>query len=40
MDGLRRTLHDDPVAQLGNADPVQRGDATLRWIQEMTANVV
>jgi hypothetical protein len=40
MDGLRRTLHDDLVARWGNADPVRGGDAALRWIREMTANVV
>jgi ketosteroid isomerase-like protein len=33
-DGVRSTLADDLVAQYGNADPVQGGDAVARWIAE------
>jgi hypothetical protein len=40
LDGLRTVLTDDLWAQYGNAEPVSGGDAVVRWIGEMTANVV
>jgi ketosteroid isomerase-like protein len=40
LEGLRAVLHDDLVAQYGNADPVIGGDAVAGWIAEMIAPVV
>jgi SnoaL-like domain len=39
-DGLRSVLSDDLVAQDGNADPVQGGDAVAAWIAEFCGDVV
>src|SRR3954462_8530471 len=38
-DGVRSTLADDLVAQYGNADPVEGGDAVVAWIAEFCADV-
>jgi hypothetical protein len=38
--GLRSVLHDNLVAQYGNADPVVGGDAVANWIGEAIAPVI
>jgi ketosteroid isomerase-like protein len=40
VDGLRRLLADDLVAQYGNAEPVTGGDAVAEWIGAAIADVV
>jgi ketosteroid isomerase-like protein len=39
-DGVRSALADDLVAQYGNADPVEGGDAVVAWIAEFCDDVV
>lgn len=40
LQGLRSVLHDDLVAQYGNAEPVIGGDAVAEWIAGMIEPVV
>jgi ketosteroid isomerase-like protein len=40
LDGLRSVLHDDIVAQYGNAEPIVGGDAVAAWIADMIEPVV
>src|SRR3954447_21743639 len=40
LDGLRGVLADDLVAQYGNAEPVEGGDAVAGWIAEAIAGIV
>jgi len=39
-DGMRALLSDDLVAQYGNAEPVEGGDAVAEWISGFCADVV